>query len=182
MPSPSPLASDRLVLRPFDAILSEARARYQALPEVARYLYRPPLTPEQSRDSALRNPERRFERAGDQLLFAVVGAGDGALVGEVVATLENPAAGQVEVGWIFDPASAGRGYATEAALLLLGALFAEHRAHRIFARLDVENDASRRICERLGMRQEAHLVENDLDGERRGSEYVYAILAREFAA
>ncbi len=29
------------------------------------------------------------------------------------------------------------------------------------------------------MRREAHLVDNDLDGDRRGSEYVYAVLAHE---
>jgi RimJ/RimL family protein N-acetyltransferase len=36
---------------------------------------------------------------------------------------------------------------------------------------------SARLCERLGMRREAYLVENDIDGERWGSEYVYAVLA-----
>ena len=52
--------------------------------------------------------------------------------------------------------------------------------HRLFARLDVEGTASVRLCERLGMRREAHLVENDLDPERGwGSEYVYAALAHD---
>jgi RimJ/RimL family protein N-acetyltransferase len=32
------------------------------------------------------------------------------------------------------------------------------------------------------MRREAHLVENDLDDGRWGSEYVYATLAREWKA
>lgn len=49
--------------------------------------------------------------------------------------------------------------------------------HRLYARLDVENTGSVRVCERLGMRREAHLVENDLDGDRWGSEYIYAALA-----
>ncbi|MDJ0315815.1 GNAT family N-acetyltransferase [Arthrobacter antibioticus] len=72
----------------------------------------------------------------------------------------------------------GRGYATEAAKMLLTYLFTAENAHRVFARLDAENEASRRLCERLGMREEAHLIENDRDGDRWGSEYVYAILAR----
>ncbi|HEX5540786.1 MAG TPA: GNAT family N-acetyltransferase [Micromonospora sp.] len=43
---------------------------------------------------------------------------------------------------------------------------------------DTDGDsASVRLYERLGMRREAHLVENDLDPEGRwGSEYVYAAL------
>lgn len=129
---------------------------------------------------ALANRERKFESTGDWLLFAVVSNEDDSLLGEVVATLENANARQVEIGWIFDPRSAGRGYATEAAKKLLSYLFREKNAHRVFARLDAENHASRRICERIGMRQEAHLVENARDGERWGSEYIYAILAREF--
>jgi RimJ/RimL family protein N-acetyltransferase len=41
------------------------------------------------------------------------------------------------------------------------------------------NTGSAWLCERLGMRREAHLIENDLDGERWGSEYIYAALAQE---
>lgn len=167
-------------LQPFSERHLDARVHYQGLQEVARYLYRPPLTPDATRESAFANRNQRFEDPGDRLLFAVVSNTDDALLGEVVATLENPNAGQIEIGWIFDPCSAGRGYATEAAKKLLAYLFTEKNAHRVFARLDAENDASRRICERLGMREEAHLIENDRDGERWGSEYIYAMLAREF--
>lgn len=53
--------------------------------------------------------------------------------------------------------------------------------HRLFARVDAENTASVRICERLSVRREAHLIENDRDERGWGSEYVYAILAREVA-
>ena len=44
-------------------------------------------------------------------------------------------------------------------------------------------DGSVRVCERLRMRREAHLVENDVDLDGRwGSEYVYAMLEDEFRA
>jgi RimJ/RimL family protein N-acetyltransferase len=61
------------------------------------------------------------------------------------------------------------------------AAFDDLAVHRIYARLDVENTGSARLCERLSMRREAHLVENDLDGDRWGSEYVYAALAHDLA-
>jgi RimJ/RimL family protein N-acetyltransferase len=76
-----------------------------------------------------------------------------------------------------NPRHEKHGYATEAARALATVAFDELGAHRLFARLDVENLASVRLCERLGMRREAHLVENDLDPQGRwGSEFIYAAL------
>jgi RimJ/RimL family protein N-acetyltransferase len=50
----------------------------------------------------------------------------------------------------------------------------------LFARLDTRNAASIRLCERLAMRREAHLIDSDLEGTEWSSEYVYAVLADEF--
>ena len=50
---------------------------------------------------------------------------------------------------------------------------------RIYGRLEPRNPASARVLERLGMRKEAHLVENEwLRGEWQ-SEAIYALLARD---
>ncbi|KJS51223.1 acetyltransferase, partial [Streptomyces rubellomurinus subsp. indigoferus] len=75
----------------------------------------------------------------------------------------------------------GHGYATEAASALAALAFDALGVHRVFARLDVEHAGSVGVCERLGMRREAHLVEHDLDvdGHRWRREYVYAALARD---
>lgn len=97
-------------------------------------------------------------------------------MGEVSLTLAGAHAGQAEIGWTLHPDFEGHGYATEAAASVAGLAFDVLGVHRLFARLDVENIGSIRVCERLGMRREAHLVENDLDGDRWGSEYVYAAL------
>jgi RimJ/RimL family protein N-acetyltransferase len=48
------------------------------------------------------------------------------------------------------------------------------------ARIDAENTASARLAERLGMRLEAHLVENEWYKGRWSDELDYAILAREW--
>ncbi len=47
-------------------------------------------------------------------------------------------------------------------------------------RLEARNAASARVLERLGLRQEAHLVENEWIKGRWDSEIVYAILDREW--
>jgi RimJ/RimL family protein N-acetyltransferase len=54
--------------------------------------------------------------------------------------------------------------------------------HRIFACLDPQNVGSVGIVERLGLRCEAHLIENDRFNGVWGDEYIYAIRAVEWQA
>ncbi|GAB2745782.1 GNAT family N-acetyltransferase [Kitasatospora kifunensis] len=180
---PAAIATERLVLRLFTSGDVDDRHSYQCLPEVARYLYRPPLTRAGCAESiAARAGGTAWQSDGDALLLAVCRAEQPGVVGEVVLTLATARARQAEIGWIFHPRYAGQGYATEAARALASLAFAQLGVHRLFARLDVLNTASVRVCERLGMRREAHLVDNDLDGDRWGSEYIYATLAHEWQA
>ncbi|MFD0392165.1 GNAT family N-acetyltransferase [Streptomyces nogalater] len=176
----APVATERLVLRPFTSADVEDRYAYQRLPEVARHLYRPPLTREGCAESiAARAEGTDWRTDGDTLLLAVCRAGNP--VSSARWSSRSPARtrGRRRSAGCSTPPR-GRGYATEAAGALLSLAFGQLDAHRVFARLDVLNTASARVCERLGMRREAHLVENDLDGDRWGSEYVYAMLAREW--
>jgi RimJ/RimL family protein N-acetyltransferase len=175
-----PLTTRRLVLRPLTADDVEDMYAYQGLPEVARYLYRPPRTREQCSAAIARAatpPD--WQTDGDELVLAVTRKDAPGVIGEAVLKCGSAHARQTEIGWVVHPAHAGQGYASEAASALAALAFDILGTHRLFARLDVENTASLRLCERLGMRREAHLVENDLDGGRWGSEYIYAALAHE---
>jgi RimJ/RimL family protein N-acetyltransferase len=69
---------------------------------------------------------------------------------------------------------------TEAARRLLDYLFETFGLHRVSAICDVENTASARVLERLGMRREGHFVESVWFKGRWGSEYGYALLRREW--
>ncbi|MFI6638644.1 GNAT family N-acetyltransferase [Streptomyces sp. NPDC050504] len=173
------LSTDRLTLRPFRQEDADDLYAYQSLPEVAKYLYRPPYTPERCAEVIEERVTANgtWQTDGEVLVLAVCPRDEPGVVGEVVLKLASARARQVEIGWVFNPVYAGRGYATEAARALAVAAFDELHAHRVFARLDAENTASARICERLGMRLEARFVENDLDGDRWGTECVYAALA-----
>ncbi len=54
--------------------------------------------------------------------------------------------------------------------------------HRVIGRLEARNAASGRVLEKLGMRLEAHFVENEWVKGEWSSELVYAVLDREWSA
>ncbi|MGV9789189.1 TIGR03086 family metal-binding protein [Streptomyces sp. NPDC003435] len=175
-----PLRTDRLRIGLFTPDDVDAMHAYQGRPEVARYLYRPPHTRERCAEVIDKISQvSPWADNGDLLVLAVRRADSPEPIGEIVLKLDDARARQVEIGWVFHPAHGGQGYAVEAAAAVAAAAVGTLGAHRLFARLDTRNDASIRLCERLGMRREAHFVENDLDGTDWSSEYVYAALARE---
>ncbi|MFD5429439.1 GNAT family N-acetyltransferase [Streptomyces sp. NPDC127084] len=177
-----PVVTERLVLRLFTADDIEDMYAYQGLPEVARYLYRQPRDRARCAEVIERFSQgTHWKEDGDNLTLAVCRRDTPGVIGEVTVTLSSAYARQAEIGWTFHPGHGGRGYATEAALALRDLAFRELSVHRLYARLDAENRASERICERLSMRREAHLIDNDRNDWGWGSEYVYAILAREAA-
>lgn len=176
------ISTDRLVIRPFVSGDFPAFFAYHRLPEVYRYLYQDPLDETAARAKFAKASAPRLDEDGDVAVFAVERQEDGALIGEALLKLASRAAEQAETGYIFNPAFARRGYATEAMRAVLDFGFSTLRLHRIFARLDALNRGSVGVVERLGMRREAHLIENDRFNDVWGDEFVYALLRREWLA
>jgi RimJ/RimL family protein N-acetyltransferase len=63
---------------------------------------------------------------------------------------------------------------------VLALAFDTYDLHRVHGRLEAGNVASARVLEKLGMRKEAHLIENEWVKGEWQSEAVYALLAREW--
>ena len=175
-------STGRLILRRFVPQDFEAYRAYRSLPEIYRYLYSDPPSEEEMRERFDASFNTRLSDDGDILRCAVVRREDHALVGKVSLKLVNKAALQAEVGYIFNPAYAGKGYATEAAAAIITLGFERYGFHRIFARLDAKNAGSVGVVERLGLRREALLIESDRFNGIWGDECVYAVLSREWAA
>jgi RimJ/RimL family protein N-acetyltransferase len=170
--------TERLVLRLFTPADLDDMYAYHGRPEIARWLYRPARTRERCAEVISEvGGGTDWDKDGDRLNTAITRRESPGVIGDVSLTLTSAHARQAEIGWILHPDHEGHGYASEAAAALAALAFDRLGVHRVFARLDVENTGSARLCERLGMRREAHLVENDLDGDRWGSEYIYAALA-----
>lgn len=178
-----PLTTERLELRPVIPADADAFLVWRSRPEVARYMFQPPWTREVAERKLIDWSDAPFSMAGDVLVLAVVDRADRRVIGETLLKWA-PGTGQAEVGYGFRPEVAGAGYATEAVRATLDFAFGTYGFHRVFARLDEENTPSARVCERLGMRREARLVESDIrpDDGAWATELNYAILAREHGA
>ncbi|WP_428699983.1 GNAT family N-acetyltransferase [Stappia sp.] len=172
----------RLVLRPFRLEDFDAYSFYHQREDVYRFLYSAPPEAEALRAGFEAAMQTGLARAGDTLRLAVERADDGAVIGEVLLKLADGAAMQAEIGYIFNPRYGGSGYATEAVEAMIGIGFRAFGFHRIFARIDTLNHGSVGIVERLGLRREAHFIENDRFDGVWGDEFVYATLAREWQA
>lgn len=176
-----PLETERLLLRPFTPGDFDALYSYQSRPDVTRYLYWGPRTEGDVRDALEKKLACTAIRTeGDVLSLAVVLKGSNELVGDFILHLTSLEHQQAEIGYIIHPDHAGRGYATEAGCVLMRIAFQDLGLHRVVGRLDARNSASGRVLEKLGMRQEAHLVENEFVKDEWQSEIDYAILAREW--
>jgi RimJ/RimL family protein N-acetyltransferase len=178
-----PLRTDRLLLRTFREDDYDALYAFQSRDDVGRYL------PWGARDEdavraaiELRLGATSLDTDGDRLVLAVVLAETSELIGECVLILVSKTHRQGEIGVVFHPDHSGRGYATEAARRLLRLAFEELELHRVIGRLDARNEASARLMQRLGMRREAHFVENQFNKGQWESELVYAILRDEWLA
>ncbi len=105
---------------------------------------------------------------------------DGPLVGDVVLMFHHEEHRAGEIGYVFAPQFQGHGYAAEAVAAVIDLGLAQLGLHRIVARLDARNESSARLCERLGLRREAHFVSNELFKGEWTDEVVYAVLAADW--
>jgi RimJ/RimL family protein N-acetyltransferase len=176
-----PLETERLVLRPYGESDLDDLHRMHADEEVARYLYNDARTLEETRALLARKiAGAELNAEGDWMSAAVVARETGRIVGDLALHWVSEPHKTGEIGFIFDPEQQGRGYATEAARAFLRVAFDEFGFHRVIGRAEARNAASARVLEKLGMRCEAHLVENEWVKGEWQSELVYAMLESEW--
>jgi RimJ/RimL family protein N-acetyltransferase len=178
-----PIRTKRLLLRPFTPDDIDDVYAYQSRPDVTRFLYWEPRDRDQVRAVLI---ERAGQAAlldeGQRLHLAVVWPDAGRVVGEVMLMWLRREHRQGEFGFVFNPEFQGRGLAGEAARVVLDLAFDGLGLHRVIGRCDALNTPSARLMQRLGMRREAHFVQNEIFKGAWGDELVYAILAEEWRA
>jgi RimJ/RimL family protein N-acetyltransferase len=177
---PLPIETSRLRLRPFVAGDLGALHAVQSREDVHRWLYSHPCGEDEVREALERRIARLRDAPETGVALAVELAASGEFLGDVSLTLGPPEHRQAEIGFIFHPEHQGHGYATEAAAAVVALAFDAYELHRVIGRLEARNIASARVLEKLGMRREAHLVENEWVKGEWQSELVYALLDREW--
>jgi RimJ/RimL family protein N-acetyltransferase len=152
------VVTERLVLRRFASADAGPLAAYRSDPGTARYQgWSTPYPLEAAEAFVAEVAAADPGVPGTAFQFAIEGRTSPGLIGDVMlATGEDRRL--VEVGVTLAPAARGEGLATEALTALLEHLFADAGVHRVEARCDPRNTASRAVFERLGFRQEGHLV------------------------
>jgi [ribosomal protein S5]-alanine N-acetyltransferase len=148
-----PVRTARLSLREFVAADFEAVHAYSSDARVTRYLFFGPRDEESTAEyledllaSQREQPRTRFELAVEEIdSGCVIGACDLSLIEAKV----------VDLGYMLSAEQWGKGYATEIAAALVEAAFCELRADRVISTVDVNNNASIRVLEKIGMRWEA---------------------------
>ena len=178
-----PIRTARLVIRPLTTSDLARHFEIYSNPDVVRFLYEEPFDLEGARSHLARRCKVDLPSIeGEWLNLGVEVDGEGVLVGELGVALVSDVHRQCEVGYVMDPGYAGRGYATEAAAMMVELAFSSLGAHRVSARLDERNRASSRLLERLGMRREGLFVENEFVKGEWTDEAVFAILETEWRA
>jgi RimJ/RimL family protein N-acetyltransferase len=146
-------------------------------PEVVRYQSFEPFTAERAR-SYLRDAERDRLMLPRQCFDLAVLLGE-ATIGRVGMRLAGER--EASIWFSFRREQWGAGYASEAARALVDFAFRQLRLHRVFGDCDPRNLGSIRVMEKLGMRREAHHVENAFIKNQWCDSLIYAILDREWS-
>ncbi|MGI3786158.1 MAG: GNAT family N-acetyltransferase [Janthinobacterium lividum] len=178
-----PVRTERLLLRPIDPVGDvDAIHAYASREDVCRYI---PWTPRSRDEVAAWLPRRTsttIEAPGQGASLAITLAGTGELVGDAMIIWASDEHRTGELGYVVNPAYAGHGYATEAARAVLAMAFDRFDLRRVVARVDARNPASAAVLRKLGMRQEAVLVENEWFKGAWSTEIDFALLQREWWA
>jgi len=178
-----PIRGDRLLLRPLTSRDIDALLAYRGREDVCRYVPFEPMTREDITERLTEQWARtELTSEGQSLTLGAEVSQTGELAGDIILFWHSEEHAGGEIGYVFNPSLGGRGYATEAVSMMLRLGFEELGMHRIIARIDERNDPSVRLARRVGMRQEARLVENEFFKGEWSTELDFAILAAEWHA
>jgi RimJ/RimL family protein N-acetyltransferase len=183
----APIKTERLTLRLMTSADIDDVHAYQSREDVCRYLLFEPRTLDEVTERVTTFAASTTLAAdGDYLQLALELAdpagGPARVIGDSYFTIANLENSRGEIGWTMHPDYVGRGYASEAARAVLGIAFNKIGLHRVVAELDPRNDASIALCKRLGMRVEAHFVEDLWFKGQWADTGMYAILRSEWDA
>ena len=174
---PAVLCTARLKLRPFTHGDAASLFRIFSDDEVVRFWSVGAWTDIAQAEQMIEEALLAYKEGGLSR-YAIVLAGTGELIG--ICNLRGffEQNRRCELGYALGSAWWGRGYAFEALEALLGHAFSALDMNRIEADIDPRNDASARLLERLGFRQEGYMPERWIVHGEKADTAFYGLLKR----
>lgn len=174
------IETERLVLREFVVDDWQSVLAYQREPRYLRYYPWEGRTDNEVRqfvqtfvDWQAEEPRRRWQ-------LAVMLRPDGPVIGNVGLRRKVENDFEADIGYELAPQHWGKGYATEAVRALLRFGFDEMGLRRVSSWCIANNVSSARVLEKLGMRQEGRLRENEYFKSRYWDTLLYGLLREEW--
>lgn len=154
---PVVLEGASVLLREFRSADARAASAWVGDPDAVQFVPLGPLSAAQAVDyvEQLISEAKRNPREGYTL--AVVERSTGDVVGSAALGIDSRVHRRAEIGYILRRDRWGRGYATEAANLLIDFALQQLGMHRVWAVCDPDNPASVRVLEKCGMHCEGRL-------------------------
>lgn len=119
------------------------------------------------------------EETDDVVQFLV--CRDGTPVGHVVLSELDAQASNAELGWVVVvPGERGNGYGTDAVELCLAHAFDDRGLHKVWARVNEDNEASKRMLEKLDFEREGVLREQEYADGAYVDVHRYGLLASDW--
>lgn len=176
-----PIRTQRLLLREFRADDYDDIHDYASRDDVVRFMDWGPNTPAETREHLDAKLKEQAEWPRGDISLAVVVADEDKLIGSIRLGLQPHR--NAEFGYSLSSAYWRKGYGYEAAHALVSIAFETLDIHRVWATCDVRNRGSFGIMEKLGMRREGTLRQNQpaREGGWRDT-HLYAVLAQEWAS
>jgi len=176
----SPLVTERLLIRPFEASDVDGLHARRNDAEVARWQnWTLPYPHEKARElvdsvSAMDGPAN-----DDWWMGAVVERETGELVGDLAVNLTWDSRCS-EIGYTLGRSHWGKGYASEAAAAMIEYLFEDVGVTRVAGTLHPENIASAMVLERLGFVHEGHTRLSYWVGDDNSDDWIYGLTRAEW--
>lgn len=176
------LITERLVLREYIKDDWQAVLDYQSTPQYQRYYPWAEPSPQSVRSFIGEFIDWQNDQPRHNYQLAVLLKGGGQLIGSCGVRRGKPHSWEAELGYELAPAYWGKGFATEAANVMLTFAFQRLQLHRVLSTCIAENLVSLRVLEKIGMRREGCLRENVWMEGRWWDSLVYGLLVYEWDA
>lgn len=176
-----PLQTRRLLLR--RVAMSDARDifDYSRDEEVARHVLWEAQRSVRDARAYVRYLQRLY-RAGQPSSWGIIEQASGRLIGTIGFMAYSPEHNSAEVGYSLARSHWNRGLMTEALREVLRHAFEDMQLHRVEAQFELDNPASGRVMEKVGMRREGVLRGRLYNKGRYVDVALYAMLREDYAA